>query len=202
MITQLASASISEERRELLRQWGRKGGLKRAKAFTPEFQREARACVSHDSNVANGRKGGIAYVKRYGKRRLAEQARQYRLAHPSDLERIVESALVSVGATGYEREAFIFPKSHCHVIIGDFVFRTLKPHRIVYADGKIWHMDNSPFANCVEQGTKDEHYDQYLAYRGWRVLRLTQEEIEAHDRGADGGAMLSKLQAFLSGGGA
>lgn len=69
--------SVSDERRAFLRKIGRRGGLKRAQAFTSEYQRAARACVRHESNVANGRKGGIAYVMKYGKRKLVEQARQY-----------------------------------------------------------------------------------------------------------------------------
>ena len=195
--TNNAASTITDERRAFLSKIGRRGGLKRAEAFTSEFQRMARAHVAHDSNVANGRKGGIAYVRKHGKRRLAEQARQYRLAHPSNLEQIVETALIAIGATGYEREGFIFPKSHCHVITGDFVFRQSKPHRVVYADGKMWHVDHTTLAGCAERGTKDEHYDNYLVYRGWQVLRLTQAEIEANDRGTDEGAMLGKLRTFL-----
>lgn len=190
--------TITEERRAFLREIGRKGGLKRAQGFTSDFQRRARACVSHEANVTNGRKGGIAYVKKYGKRKLVEQARQYRLAHPSDLERTVESALITIGATDYEREGYLFPKSHCHLNTGDFVFR--KAHKVVYADGKAWHNGKelpASFVNCVDRAMRDEKMDAYLRYRGWRVLRLSEDEIHSHARGVDGGALLGRLRELL-----
>lgn len=63
---------ITAKRRKFLCTIGRRGGLKRAEAFTSDFQRIARSHVSHEANVANGRKGGIAYVRKHGKRRLVE----------------------------------------------------------------------------------------------------------------------------------
>ncbi len=202
LTTTAAIPIISEERRAFLSRIGRKGGLSRAKTFTSDFQRKARACVSHEANVANGRKGGVAYVRKYGKRKLVEQARQYRLKHPSDLERAVESALIAIGASGYEREAYIFPKSRCHHNTGDFVWRSRKQHKIVYADGAAWHNGKelpASFVNCVDRAMRDEKMDTYLRYRGWQVLRLSEQEIHAHMRGADAGAMLIKLRTFLGG---
>jgi len=192
---------LTEERRAFLRAIGRRGGLTRAQAFTSEYQRMARACVSHAANVENGRKGGVAYVRKYGKRKLVEQARQYRLKHPSDLEQIVADALDQVGAVlneveGYEREGYVFPRSHVHHLTGDFLFRASK--RIVYADGAAWHNGKDlplSFADCADRAMRDERYDAYLAHRGWRVLRLSEAEIKAHAR--DGGALLAKLQAFF-----
>ncbi len=191
--------TLSAKRRKFLRMIGRRGGLKRAEAFTPEYQRMARAYVSHEANVANGRKGGIAYVRKHGKRRLVEQARQYRLAHPSDLEQIVERTLIAIGASDYEREAYIFPRSRCHHNTGDFVFR--KRRRIVYADGAAWHngKDLHPsLANCADRAMRDEKLDNYLRDRGWMVLRLPEQEIRDHARGYDGGAMQRKLGEFLA----
>lgn len=196
------ATSVSDERRAFLRKIGRRGGLKRAQAFTPEYQRAARACVRHESNVANGRKGGIAYVQKYGKRKLVEQARQFRLAHPSELERSVADALQEIGAIlsqveGYEREAYIFLKSRVHHITGDFVFR--RAHKIVYADGAAWHCGKElhpSLAECADRAMRDERYDNYLRARGWRVLRLSESEIKAHARG-DNGAMLTQLRAFV-----
>jgi len=194
MITQL-----SDEQRERFRAMGRKGGKSRAKAFTSEYQRVARSHVSHDACVANGRKGGIAYVQKYGMRRLIEQARQYRFEHPSDLERIVNDALQLIGATDYEREAYLFTRSHCHHNTGDFVFRSIK--RVVYADGAAWHNGKKlplSFADCADRRMRDEAYDSYLRYRGWRILRLSEAEIKAHasPRG-DNSAMLAKLREFV-----
>lgn len=186
-----------EERRARKIAGGRKGGKARAQAFTPEFQRMARSHVSHDACVANGRKGGIAYVQKYGMRRLIEQTRQYRFEHPSDLERIIADALQEIGATDYEREAYLFPKSHCHHNTGDFVFR--KGKRVVYADGAAWHNGKElplSFADCADRRMRDEAYDNYLRARGWRILRLSEAEIKAHARGDDG-AMLAKLREFV-----
>jgi len=199
---------ITDERRAFLRAIGRKGGLVRAQSFSIEFQRNARAHVSHESNVANGRKGGIAYVQKYGARKLVEQARQYRLAHPSDLERIVADALTLIGAVlseaeGYEREGYLFPQSRCHLNTGDFVWRDCK--RVVYADGAAWHCgkDLHPsLAECADRHARDERMDAYLRERGWQVLRLTEAEIREWDRTADAGIhgdepMLRKLREFL-----
>lgn len=190
---------LTKERRAFLRKIGRKGGLSRAKTFTSEYQREARACVSHESNVANGRKGGIAYVRKYGKRKLVEQARQYRLAHPSDLERTVEGALIAIGAENFEREAYVFPKSRCHHNTGDFLFR--KQHQIVFADGAAWHNGKHlplSLVGCADRAMRDEKLDNYLRYVGWQVLRLSEQEIHAHMRGTDDGAMLANLRRFIS----
>lgn len=190
--------TLTDERRVFLRRIGSKGGRSRAKSFTSDFQRMARACVSHESNVANGRKGGIAYVRKYGKRKLVEQARQYRLKHPSDLERAVESALIAIGADDFEREAYVFPKSRCHHNTGDFVFR--KQRKIVYADGAAWHNGKDmpvSFVNCVDRATRDEKFDCYLRYRGWQVLRLSEQEIRAHVCGTDAGAMTELLRRFV-----
>ena len=193
--------TLSAKRRKFLRTIGRRGGLKRAEAFTPEYQRAARACVSHASNVANGRKGGIAYIQKHGKRRLVEQARHAprRLEHPSDLEQIVERTLMAIGATDYEREAYIFPRSRSHHNTGDFVFR--KRRRIVFADGAAWHNCkelSASFVNCADRAMRDEKLDSYLCDRGWKVLRLPEQEISDHARGRDGGAMQRKLGEFLA----
>ena len=192
-----------EQRRVRLREIGRRGGLTRSKSFSSDYQRFARACVSHEANVANGRKGGIAYVRKYGKRKLVEQARQYRLAHPSDLEQIVESALIAIGAVlsaaeAYEREAYVFPKSRCHLNTGDFVFR--KQRKIVFADGAAWHNGKelpASFVNCVDRAMRDEKMDNYLRYRGWRVLRLSEQEIRTHVRGNDQGTLIARLRDFI-----
>lgn len=191
---------LTDEQRERYRAMGRKGGKARAQAFTSEYQRAARSHVSHDACVANGRKGGIAYVQKYGMRKLVEQARQYRLAHPSELESIVTAALSAIGATDFEREAYLFPKSRVHHNTGDFVFR--KAHQVVYADGAAWHNGKElplSFADCADRRMRDEAYDNYLCARGWRILRLSETEIKAHASPCgDGGAMLAKLHNFFS----
>jgi predicted DNA-binding WGR domain protein len=192
---------------EMRRAWGRIGGKKRAQAFTREFQRAARACVSHESNVANGRLGGKAYVQRYGMRRLVEQARAYRFNNPSNLEKSVEAALIELSAIvpvagEYEREAYLFPNSHCRLETGDFVFRSLKPHRVIYADGNAWHNGKKlhpSLANCADRRARDKRNDNYLLGRGWSILRLTEAEIKAYASAqGDNGALVEKLRTFFT----
>ena len=72
--------TLTAKRRKFLRTIGRRGGLKRAEAFTPQFQREARSHVSHEANVANGRLGGIANRRKHSKRKRVKQVRRHRLA--------------------------------------------------------------------------------------------------------------------------
>ncbi len=181
---------------------GRKGGHTRAQAFTRAYQQAARACVRHESNVANGRLGGKAYVRKYGKRSLVERARQYRLAHPSNLEKIVRRALHRIRVHDFEREGYIFPRSHVHLIMGDFVFR--RAHAVVYADGDTWHQNLPSLVRCAERGTRDQHYDNYLRYRGWHILRLSEDEILQYARAAKQEPhskdlpLLQKLRTFLT----
>lgn len=192
--------NLTRERRAFLAKIGRKGGISRAKAFTPKFQRMARACVSHEANVANGRLGGIAYVRKHGKRKLIDGARQYRLQHASELGQAVEAALIEIGATGYEREACVFPKSRCHFNTGDFVFRQRR--LIVFADGTAGHNGKevpASFVDCVDRAMRDERLDSYLRHRGWKVLRLSEGEIRAHMRGRDSGSVLVRLREFIEG---
>lgn len=194
---QATKSVLDETRRAFLRAIGKRGGMARARAFTPDYQRMARACVRHESNVANGRKGGIAYVRKYGKRQIAELGRAYRLAHPSDLERILQTTLIEIGALDFEREAFLFPRSRVHPITGDFVFR--RGRKVIYADGEQWHTNNTELPGCAERGTRDAHYDTYLIARGWHVLRVSEHAIRAHDHHTDGDALINQLRQFIFG---
>lgn len=88
------------------RERARKAGQARAKQFTSDYQRWARSHVSSDSCRANGRKGAIATLQRHGKAHLIKQMIDYRLAHPSDLEKQVQGILDGLGAD-YQREVQI-----------------------------------------------------------------------------------------------
>lgn len=192
--------TITDERRAFLRECGRKGGLVRAQSFSIEFQRNARAHVSHESNVANGRKGAAVTLQKYGRAALVEKVRRYRLAHPSNLERIVADALTLIGATGYEREAYLLPDTDA-CLTGDFVF--FPERKVIYADGRTWHTNGHPL-HGEARADRDAHNDALLQSEGWQVLRLTQAEIEEYDRTASEGirgneALLRKLREFLWG---
>ncbi|MCA1555040.1 MAG: very short patch repair endonuclease, partial [Chloroflexi bacterium] len=113
---------------------------------------------------------------------------------------IVQQALHRMGAHDVEREGYIFPRSRVHLITGDFVFR--RAHAVVYADGARWHQNLPSLARlalcrtaqpCIhrfamwhrvnaERGTRDEHYDNYLRYRGWHILRLRESDILHYER--------------------
>jgi len=72
----------------------KKAGRNRAKAFTREFQVEARKHIKHDSLVESGKAGYAALVAKKGRLYAGRKAADYRREHPSDLERIVMGWLV------------------------------------------------------------------------------------------------------------
>lgn len=59
--------TITEQDRERFRAMGRKGGATRAKSFTSKYQKAIRAHVSHESCVANGRKGAAVLAAKRAK---------------------------------------------------------------------------------------------------------------------------------------
>jgi very-short-patch-repair endonuclease len=71
--------------------------------FTPEFQRRARAHVSSESCAKNGAKGFSATVKKYGPDVAFNNARQWRLDHPSSNELLMIGILSALKIT-FERE--------------------------------------------------------------------------------------------------
>ena len=175
-----------------LREIGRKGGKARARQVDMgELGRLGGLATAQKHGVDHmreiGSRGGVAYVQRYGRRKLADLARQHRLAHPSELEQRVEAALVTLGYTDYEREGWLFPNSSCHHETGDFVFRARK--KVIMADGSTWHT-NGDFQGA--RAARDRAVEAYLAYRGWRILRLTESEIKA-----GGEELRTKIRDFL-----
>lgn len=88
---------------------GKRGGQTRATQFDSDFQRNARSHVKPESLQRAGRSG---YDKVGGETWWAEQtekARQYRLRHPSNHERIVIDALLHMLAldVSYDREVIL-----------------------------------------------------------------------------------------------
>ena len=92
-----------EERREYLREIGRRGGKTRAKALTREHQRAARRKVSSESCRINGAKGAARTIELHGHAKLFEGSRQKRLENPSSCELIMIGLLSQLGLA-FERE--------------------------------------------------------------------------------------------------
>ena len=95
--------TITAERR---REIAIAGGRARAKSFTPEHQRAARAALPHDVVVRAARAGFKAVIERKGGRtinRVLEAARRHRLSNPSKPERAMMELLDGMGVA-YERE--------------------------------------------------------------------------------------------------
>lgn len=98
--------TITDERREFLRQIGRKGG--KARAQMPDFidhqRRAGRRSAQVNDMAALGHRGAMAYIRKYGYASLFKLARAWRLENPSRHERQVMAMLDALGIT-YEREA-------------------------------------------------------------------------------------------------
>jgi very-short-patch-repair endonuclease len=96
-----------EERREYMREIGRRGGLKggktRAKQFTSASQRAARRRVSSESCRRNGAKGAARTIELHGYKALFEGSRRKRLANPSPCELTMMGLLKTLGLK-YRRE--------------------------------------------------------------------------------------------------
>ena len=58
-------------------------------------------------------------------------------------------------------------------------------------------MQNQVFIDWVNRRMRDEQFDEYLRYRGWQVLRLSETEIKAYAQEQDAGMMVGRLRAFL-----
>lgn len=180
-----------------LRDYGRRGGQARAAhcdmIALGGLGGSATVGAHGTAHMASiGRAGARATISKYGARFLADKLRQHRRGNPTRLEQIVDAALQALGLVegekgDYEREAFVFADSDCHLQCGDFVFRRQK--LVLYADGKHWHEDNPHVGNRL---AIDADNDEYLASRGWRVVRLPERLIVHDPRG-----LTNTLQAAI-----
>lgn len=131
----------------------RRAGLARAKAFTPEYQRAARARQSPESLAARGRKGYAAVVAKVGKAGALKIIADYRRDHPSAGESKLAAALTAAGI-GFAREVVI---GDC---IADFVIH--ETQTVIEVDGGNWHDAN-----------KDALRDPNVFFKtGCRVTRI------------------------------
>lgn len=168
-----------QERLEHLRKIGRRGGLARARAFTPKYQRDARANVSSQSCARNGAKGYAALVAA-GKGDLASKiAADYRFNNPSDLEQIVMGWLEEL-VVGFDRSS----RAQREVQVGsfwvDFLFKSIY---VVEVYGDAWHVnghfqiDGVAVKGDVE--AKDRAKREYLEAHGYDVTVLTEADINS-----------------------
>src|SRR5262245_41830975 len=86
-------AMMPDERREYLREIGRRGGKARAQFFTPASQRRARAKLSPEKAAENGRKGAAKTIQVHGYQALFEGSRRKRLLFPSPCELVMMGLL-------------------------------------------------------------------------------------------------------------
>ena len=145
-----------------MREWGRKGGKKRAEAFTPEYQRMARSHVKRESLQASGHKGFIATGGKIGWKRANRKAADWRIAHPSEPERWALSVLESAGLNHFVREHEPF-KSNCKTV------------DIAWPDEKVCievngHQSKPSFGETTPRVDKQAIKIRGLRRAGWKVL--------------------------------
>lgn len=167
---------MTEEQRAKLREAGRKGGLARAKQFTTESQRAARACVKRESLQRAGAAGYKRACETQGPDHAARRFANWRRANPSPLEIIVRRWLDDLNEF-YISEAVL----EGFTIYPDFLLtgRAL----VIECDGDGWHRMRADY---------DRWRDRLLRANGYTVLRLPEKQIR------DGSA-LEILKSHLGG---
>lgn len=163
-----------------LREWGRKGGLARAKTLTPEHQRVAgKRSAEVNDMAALGHKGAMATMKKYGYGKLYAICRDWRLQHPSSHEREVMDILCTIGLEperDYEREFEMEP-----FLSVDFAIPGLR--KAIEVNGKV-HYDPM-FDDARRPGTRAANDADKIARAqrlGWEVLVLDYRESKRFDQ--------------------
>lgn len=142
----------------------KKGGQTRAKQFTTEFQKAARANVPTATLQANGRKGIQVVREKYGKDFAARKLADWRRANPSALERAVMAWLDEAGEV-YAREQAV------ETYYVDFIIRTTA----VEVDGARWHTANDHIGE--ERLAHHARKDQALRAAGYHLVHLSEQAI-------------------------
>lgn len=164
-----------EERREYLREIGRRGGLKggatRAKQFTPASQRAARRKVSSESCRRNGSRGARRTIELHGYQALFEGCRRSRLANPSPNELVMMGLLKTIGLR-YERE----------YVLGETLFTLdfyVADHRLgIEVDGSI-HDKGKP-----DEAKRIQHAERKAALcrsMNIKLIRIHHSELKGDD---------------------
>lgn len=160
---------LTPERREYLREIGRKGGLTRSKQASFRAHQSAAGKRSAEVNdmAALGRKGAQAYVAKYGMDKLLAKVRKWRLEHPSQPERQVIAILNSLGFT-FDRES---------ELLNRYTVDFLLPNRLIIEVNGKPHYDPLFDESGQRQAKEAERLSQ-LESAGYHVLVLDHREMD------------------------
>jgi very-short-patch-repair endonuclease len=142
--------------------------------------------------AALGHKGAVAYVRKYGYGRLFHLCRRYRLAHPSEPERVVMAILAGLGlqeGQDYEREAM--PLGEDTFIAVDFALAGQR--KVIEVNGKV-HYDPL-FDHPSYPGTRaanERRRLERLQKAGWSVLVLDYRHLAR-----DGETARQQIASFM-----
>ena len=156
--------TLSPKRLEHLRAIASKGGAARAKGFTSESQKAARAKVKRESLVASGRKGWRVL---YGKdpdaagRILAD----WRKKNPSTPETIVDAWLNEFGSP-----------FECEVPLHELYLDRVVGLVAIEIDGAGLHNDRAPEA--AERLARDRRKDALCYALGLTLIRLPESQVK------------------------
>jgi len=147
--------TITPEARERMHQ----GGKTRAKQFTRESQQHARSFLPREICAKGGKTAYKMLVDKYGVEYAMDKAAEWRLEHPSNLERIIIDWLSGID---YEREVKF------------------------NIDGKIYYVDfligsyiieaNGNFVHSMKRENDNQKY-RNLTLRGYTVIILPESDI-------------------------
>lgn len=163
----------------------RAAGQSRAKSFTPEHQRAARAAVKRETLVASGQKLHAACVKKYGPNYASLRLANWRASRPTKLQQIVLDWLLATWRSN------IITERQVGRYFVDFVIVEGSQRLAVECDGQHWHENNEHVGPDREAYGRERDAD--LRAAGYRVLHLAESDILS-------GAAREQLIAFLEGG--
>jgi hypothetical protein len=149
----------------------KQSGRNRAKAFTHEFQVEARKHVKRDSLVESGKKGYDALVAKKGRLYAGRKAADYRRQNPSDLEAIVGDWLFNLVAnfkTGHP--------GYCEVEIDEFFVDFVVGNFCIEVHGSQWH---EKLELRQDQPARDKRKYKTLTGLGYTVVILPESDIRS-----------------------
>jgi very-short-patch-repair endonuclease len=175
-------AMTPEQLRAYRSEIGKRGGLTRAKQFTPASQRAARRKVSSASCSANGKKGAEKTIALHGYKALFEGCRRSRLANPSSNE-LVMMGLLKTLKLRYERE----------YVLGETLYTLdfhVAAHRLgIEVDGSIHDPGKPDEAKRIQCAQRKEALCRSM---GIRLIRIHHSEL----KGDDLGGVIAKIEEF------
>lgn len=171
--------TLTPEARARMIEGARRGGKKRAEAFTTEFQQNARANVRAESLSASGRRGYEATAARLGSEFAARFVAQWRARKSGRLVSIVR---------GWLDQKFICYELEKEITAGrifvDIVTGSAWGPVVVECDESRWHGPETMAAQAQR--------DQAIEAAGFRVIHLTESEIKDESG-------LARLLKFIGG---